>query len=98
MLLNYNMVGGGGGARVYSDTSKRQTAGWEQGGTLFFPDKSQKMHMERMRESARHPLAGRREMADSGKAGAGNQDLWVLKPPLRPVVSCKGVHPSHRHV
>ena len=76
----------------------RQTAGWEWAGTLLFADKSQKMHMERTRESARHPMADRRVMADSGKAGAGNQDPRVLKPPVRPVASCKGVHASHRHV
>lgn len=82
MLLNYNMVcvvaggggGGGRGAQVHSDTPERQTAGWEWGGTLLFLDKSQKMHMERMRESARHPPADRRVMTGSGKAGAGIQN------------------------
>lgn len=49
--------------------------------------------MERMRESARHPLADHRVMADSGKAGAGNQDPRVLKPPSGQLLAARGCMP-----
>ena len=51
------------------------------------------MHMERMRESARHPLADHRVMADSGKAGTGNQDPRVLKPPSGQLLAARGCMP-----